>query len=46
MVKAIDMQEINIEDLQSDLKSKAFVQMLKEDIGIKVLDKIYNQKYK
>jgi hypothetical protein len=40
------VQEINIKGLQSNLKGKAKVQMLKEDIGIDVLDKIYNQKYK
>jgi len=43
------MQEINIEGLQSHLKGKAKVQKLKvkgeKDIGIEVLDKIYNEKY-
>jgi hypothetical protein len=32
--------------LQSNLKGKAKVQMLKKDIGIEGLDKSYNQKYK
>jgi hypothetical protein len=40
------MQEISIKGLQSNLKSKAKIQMLKKDIGIEALDKIYNQKYK
>jgi len=40
------VQEISIKGLQSYLKGKAKVQMLKEDIGIEVLDKIYDQKYK
>jgi hypothetical protein len=43
------MQEIIIEGLQSHLKGKAKVQKLKvkgeKDIGIEVLDKIYNEKY-
>jgi len=40
------MQEISIKGLQSNLKSKVKIQMLKKDIGIEALDKIYNQKYK
>jgi hypothetical protein len=48
--KDAKMQESNIEGLQSHLKSKAKVQKLKvkgeKDIGIEVLDKIYNEKYK
>jgi hypothetical protein len=43
------MQEISIEGLQSNLKGKAKGAKLKvkreKDIGIEVLDKIYNEKY-